>query len=165
MCRELMSSPARPSSSAGAGLRCLVWMATAVLLCPAASRSAPCSVPGSHTSVSAAVADAACSEIALGASTFAESVSISRNLALTGAGAGTTVIAGFVAVRDAAQAVLEDLRIDTTSASPEDCRSEALTVEAGAGVEARDLDVVHAFASGCALLFADGFESGDTSAW
>ncbi len=128
-----------------------------------AAHSQTCSVPGTHLSIEAAVDDLSCLEIDLEAETYLESVVLERTLTLRGpAGEGAqTLIEGTVDVRTEGTVVtLRDLTIQNS------CTPAAFTVSSGALVDALDVDIVSDETRGCPqLLFADGFETGDTTGW
>lgn len=120
-----------------------------------------CSVPGTYPTIQEAVDDLACTQVDLADQTYAESVLIPRSL--TVAGTGASIIEGRVlALGLGTQLDLVDLTIQNG------CSPEALEVERGAQAQGTNLTVVRSGALPCpafAGLFADGFESGDTSAW
>jgi len=127
------------------------------LVCPL-GRAATCQVPSDgYTTIQAAVDDPSCTEIVLAVQVYEESPVVARSLTLSGAGSGATFVAGRVEVTAGAVEVRE-LEIRT----PPGTEWEGLLVHSGAAVRGFDLVVV----SGreCSL-FADGFESGDLSAW
>jgi len=120
--------------------------------------AAMCSVPSAgYPTVQAAVDDPSCTEIVLAAQVFDESPVITRDLTLRGAGSGATAIAGHVEV-SAAIVEVRELQI----ATPPGAATEALWAHSGARVSGFDLVVVIGREM---TLFADGFESGDFSAW
>ena len=137
-------------------------------LAPAPLAAAVCNVPtGSFPTIAAALANPACDPIQVAAGSFPESPAIARDVTITGAGSGSTTIAGWVSVTGAAtDAVLDALRIDATAASATLCHASGLDVRGGAKASGVDLVVVGrpTPTSACAF-FADGFESGDTTAW
>ena len=128
--------------------------------------------PTAHTRsgadiASGTVADATCDPIQLAAGAFTTSLSIARDVTLTGAGSASTSIAGWVAVTGATtDAVLNALRIDAASASSTLCNASGLEVRGGAKAGGSDLIVVGrpTPTAGCGF-FADGFESGDLALW
>ena len=138
----------------------------AALLCAATARAAVCTVPSApHPTVQVAVDDLGCTEIVLGAQTFTESVTIDRSLELGGASSTATIIEGRVLVEGAStQVTLRDLAVDGSAPSVAGCFKEALVAEGGAQLSANDVVVVNSDGEAC-LLFRDGFESGNTSAW
>ena len=146
-------------------LRC--WLLSMMALASAPTVSADvCQVPSAaYATVQAAVDAPSCTAIDLADQTFAESVTIPRDLALRGISSATTVIEGRVEVRGAAtRVVVEDLKVDGSALSVAGCFAEALVVEDGAQLDANRFTVVNSDGEGC-LLFADGFESANTSAW
>lgn len=123
--------------------------------------AAACSVPGSHATLASAVLDASCSEITLAAQVYAESVVVDRDLTLSGAGSAATTLSGRLTIEGAGTAVrLVGLRVDAAAAPG---LIDAITV--GAGAETRLSDVLTSVSAASFEIFADGFESGDTSAW
>ena len=137
-----------------------------VLLSATTGFSAMCSVPsGSYPTIQSAVADPSCTEIVLAAQAFRESVTVGRDLTLRGASSSTSVIEGQLTVQGGSTELeLEDLTIDAGVPGVAGTAAEALVVAGGA--EVRGLDIVVRNATFDPLaVFADGFESGDTSAW
>lgn len=121
-----------------------------------------CTVPGTHASIQAAIDDAGCMAIELAAQTYDESIHVSRPLTLAGPSAGGAFIEGLVQVVGGGSAVsLVDLTIRNG------CPLGTLRVVGGARVTGTNLQIERSKALPCApsLLFEDGFESGDTSAW
>ena len=122
---------------------------------PAAVDAATCQVPTpSHPDIQSAVSDVACTEVAVAAGTFAESPVIARSLTLLGAGSDQTFLQGRIEVT-AGTVHLEGLHF----AAGED----SLTAHGGA--ETTCFDVVALAGQTTPMLFADGFETGDLSAW
>ena len=111
--------------------------------------------------VQAAVDDAGCTEIVLGAEDFAESATVSRGLTLRGDSSSTTTIVGQVTVSGASvEVTLQDLRVDGGG-----CFTVALDVGDGAEVPSgQGVVVVNADGGECPI-FADGFELGATAKW
>jgi hypothetical protein len=126
-----------------------------------------CTVPGTHASIQAAVADPTCTTIDLAGGSFRESLTISRDLGLRGAPSFATTIEGQLVIRGAGTDVqLTDLVVDTSLPGLAGCFAEAVEVQGGAVVDALRLDVRNSIDGICnILIFFDGFESGDTSAW
>lgn len=149
-------------------IRAAMWtgFVALILLCAPPSSADVCQVPsGPYPTIQAAVDTPVCTEIVLAAGTFAESVVIARGLALRGASAETTVIEGQVAVQGTATAVaLDHLTVDGSAPGAAGTFTEALLVEAGAELSGQNIIVLNA-AIGQQPVFADGFESGDTTAW
>jgi len=127
--------------------------------------AAVCVVPSpSFSTIQSAVNDSSCTEIDLAAQSFAESVTIDRSLTMRGASSGSTVIEGQAVVEGSSTiVVMEDLTVDGAAASASDCFTNALVSQGGAQLSANAV-VVNSGGPGC-LLFGDGFESGDTTAW
>jgi len=128
--------------------------------------AAVCNVPSApHPTIQEAVDDVGCTEVVIAAGTYVESVSIDRSLTVSGASTTGTTIEGRLAVTGAATAVsLNDLTIDASAPSAAGCFAEALDVTGGAGVTSNALVVVNGDGDAC-LIFEDGFETGNTTAW
>ncbi|MCP4663725.1 MAG: hypothetical protein GY856_50720 [bacterium] len=129
-----------------------------------AGPSGACSVPGTHAKIQAAIDDAACTTITLQTQTYAESVTVARSLTLAGPSGSPATVQGLVLVVGAGTDVqLSDLRVENG------CTGGALQVHSGAQVDGSRVEAVRSAALPCpplaSQLFADGFESGDTSAW
>ncbi len=147
------------------------WIALAAL-CAGAPPPAPagtCDVPAaSHPTVGAALRDASCTTIQLGAGSFPENVTVERDLVLQGAGAGTSFLEGYLLVTGAtAEVTFAALTIDGTAPGVAGCWRELLSVSGGAEVApGPDVVVLQTSTGGAACrLFADGFESGGVLAW
>jgi hypothetical protein len=148
--------------------RAAAWiglLATVVLGAPPVVADV-CQVPsGSYPTIQAAVDAPVCTEIDVAAGAFAESVVIPRDLVLRGVSAATTVIEGRVTVQGASTVVsLEDLTVDGSAPGVAGSFAEALLAEGGAEVSGSNIVVLNA-AIDLATIFADGFESGDATAW
>jgi len=128
--------------------------------------AAVCNVPsGSHATIQTAVDDVSCTEVVIAAGSLAESVAIDRSLILTGDSSATTIVEGRFVVTGASTVVaFDELTIDAGAPTAAGCFTLALDVSGGAAVTGNNLVVVNADGNAC-VLFADGFESGDTSAW
>jgi len=121
-----------------------------------------CTVPGTHAVIQAAIDDPGCTVIELASQTYDESIHLPRSLTLAGPGAGGAVVAGLAQVVGGGTAVtLVDLAVRNG------CPQGALRVHGGAQVTGTNLEVERSEALPCppSVLFEDGFESGDTSAW
>lgn len=149
-------------------IRAVAWVVLPVMVLLRASPAgaAVCQVPsGPYPTIQSAVDAPACTEIELAAQTFHESVVIARGLELRGASSPTTVIEGQVTVQGGStQVALQDLTVDGSAPGVGGTSSEALLVEGGAEVNGLRIVVLNA-AEDLLAVFADGFESGDTSAW
>lgn len=126
-----------------------------------------CTVPAERPSVLQAIADPTCTVIVLAAQTFAESITIARDLTLQGSTTATSTLRGTVTVEGSStDALIADLRIDTSAPPLTGCDSLSVLDDAQLVVESVD---VRSSATGDCLgddeIFSDGFESGDTSAW
>ncbi|MGE0640394.1 MAG: hypothetical protein AB7G12_07455 [Thermoanaerobaculia bacterium] len=121
-----------------------------------------CTVPGTHATVRAAVEDGSCSEIDLAVQSYPESVWIGRSLALVGPSGGGAVLAGLLEVRGAGVVVAAShLRVENS------CQPAATVATGGARLDGSTLEVVVAEGGACPLLilFEDGFETGNLTAW
>ncbi len=123
-----------------------------------------CSVPGTHATIQEAIDDPACVLITLSAQTYAESIVIARSLDLAGPAAGGAIVQGLVLmVGSGTEVGLQDLRVENG------CVPNALKTTSGATMTGTNLEVECSAAFPCPQtadsIFADGFESGDTSAW
>jgi hypothetical protein len=125
-----------------------------------------CQVPSTpHPTLQSAVSDLTCTEIVLASQTFRESVTVSRDLTLSGTSSSATIIEGQLVVEgDTTQVVIHDLKVDGSALSVAGCFNEALVAQGGAQISANVVVVINGGIDGC-VLFGDGFESGDTSAW
>ena len=137
----------------------VIMMMTAV---PALAQT--CTVPGTHTSIQEAIEDPSCATISLSAQTYPESIVIRRSLTLAGPGSGGAVVQGLVLMTGlGTQATLQDLRVENG------CLPDALRTSGGAQLTGNNLQVERSEGLPCPLtadaIFADGFESGNTSAW
>ncbi len=133
------------------------------------SPQATCGVPSQRPTIQAAVNDPTCTTIQVQAGVFPEVVRIKRNLTLMGAGTNLTTITGQVEVAGTGVVVLiSDLAVDTSVPGSAGCFGDAMRV--GKGAEALVVRVRGLNAKGpgpclLTLLFADGFEIGNTSRW
>ena len=132
-----------------------------------------CTVPGTHATIQGAIDDPACTTINLSAQSYPESINIQRSLTLAGpapsggnggenTGGGGAVVEGLVRVVGAGTLVnTSDLAVRNG------CPLNALLVLGGAQTNGMNLTVERSAALPCpaSLVFADGFESGDTAAW
>jgi hypothetical protein len=141
-------------------------LAVLLALSAALGDAAVCQVPSApYPTIQSAVDDPSCTEIVLATQTFDESVTVGRDLTLRGASSTTSVIEGQLTVAGGStQLELADLTIDASAAGVAGTCTEALQVTGGAEVNGRDIVVLNAGFDPSAV-FADGFESGDTSAW
>lgn len=129
--------------------------------------AASCSVPGSHGTVLAAVEDPSCTQIALAAQVYDESVAIARSLSLAGPSGAAATLRGLLRIEGAGTLVtVSALRIENG------CQPEAMIVEGSSEVETDGVTVVNstdlpcpATVPGDSDIFADDFELGDTSKW
>ena len=116
-----------------------------------------CSVPATHGSIAAAIADLDCDTVQLDAVTYTEDLELDRLLILSGPAGGGAVLHGVISVTDGVGGLLRDLAIETP------CGTEALSVLGLAdltleGVELRTL-------SDCTVIFQSGFENGGLDDW
>jgi len=128
--------------------------------------AAVCPVPSaSHPTIQEAVDDLACTEVTIAAGTFVEEVTIGRDLAVSGASTTTSTIEGRVVAEGAAiQVDVHDLTIDASAASAAGCFADALLSRGGAQLSANGVVAINGDGDAC-LLFRDGFETGNTTAW
>jgi hypothetical protein len=139
-------------------LRFALVIVAAILVSTAAGFAAQCPVPsGPYPTIQSAIDNPTCTDITVAAGLFEESPVIDRVLSLTGASSSATTIGGQLEV-DGAVVALAGLTISGGGGSA----AEALWAHSGAEVSALDVLVT---AAGAPAFFADGFESGDTSAW
>ena len=126
--------------------------------------AADCTVPGDHATIQDAAGDYGCDPINLADQAYPESVRLERSVTIAGP-PQVAEIAGLVAVEGAGTVVhLANVRVDNG------CAPESLSAASGGRVAGESLEVVHTDGAPCPsvsidLLFADGFESGDTSSW
>lgn len=145
--------------------RALELVLALVALAPGnASFAQICLVPSGTGSIQEAVDDPSCLEIFLATGAFSESVAISRSLILAGDPAAGSVIAGGLLVSGPGVEVeLQELRIESS------CPQGTLVVASGARVDGMALESIRDSGLSCppfsTEIFADGFESGSTSAW
>lgn len=140
-----------------------------VALWAQSAAASPCSVPTiAHPTLGAAVRDFACTTIQLAAGSYPENVVVARDLAIAGAGAGLSLVAGPVEIVGAGSDVtLAGLSLDGTPAGVAGCWTSLLRATGGARVTADD-DVAVAnsgLANGPCRIFVDGFESAGMLAW
>lgn len=124
--------------------------------------AALCSVPGSHANLQFALADPNCATIELAAQTYADSLRVTRAVAIAGAPAGGSILEGHLSASGASAVVaLSDLVVQNG------CPGDALRAEGGARVAATGVEVVRSALLPCPpdSLFVDGFESGATGSW
>jgi hypothetical protein len=147
----------------------LVGLATTLLTFPvSALRAQTCSVPGERPTVQTAVADPTCSLVMVTPGGYPESVTIRRTVAVASAGGAPPSIEGRLVVESPVPITVElqGLVFDATGVRA-GCYASAMEVRGQATVVPEE---VYAFNEGgvpaapCPL-FADGFESGATSAW
>lgn len=142
-------------------------LVTAVALAAPTINAATCTVPsGTHETIEEAVADIGCTEIELAGQLFIESVSITRSVVLRGQSSTTTFIQGELTVTGASTAVnLHTLTIDGSALPVNGCFDVVLNVTDGGRVVAEDDVVVINSRVGSCPIFADGFETGNSSRW
>jgi len=102
--------------------------------------------------------------ITLSAQTYSESIRIPRSLDLAGPAAGGAIVQGLVLmVGSGTEIGLQDLRVENG------CVPNALRTASGATMSATNLEVERSAVLPCPqtadTIFADGFETGDISAW
>jgi hypothetical protein len=131
-------------------------MTTTMIAVASAATAATCTVPSAgFPDIASAVADPSCTEIVVAAGSFSGALNIARTLSLTGAGSDATFVEGGIEV-SAGEVALQGFHLTGADA--------ALDVHSGAEVATADV-VVIAGAFEPSLIFADGFESGDTRGW
>jgi len=138
--------------------RRLPGAALALLVSAAPAAAVDCTVPGTHPSLHQAVADPACSRILLADQIYPDSVMIARSLEIVGATTGVSDLHGSLEASNGAQIQISDLHVGG-------CSDAAVRSSGGAEIDGMRLAVETGTGALCPLLFADGFESGDTSAW
>lgn len=139
----------------------MAWLVVLSVACLGqASDAGTCAVPGTHNSINSAINDSGCTEVALGQLVYNESVDITRSIDLLGPQTGRAEIRGPVRLAGQATAVrLERLLFVETA-----CSGQALIAEAGAQIEAFEIDVVFDPDAACFdVLFLNGFEGGATA--
>ena len=75
-------------------IRAVPLLLVGLILAAPGRASAPCTVPGTHATIQAAVLDAACDPINVAAGTYAENLDIDRSVTIEGAGSAITTIDG-----------------------------------------------------------------------
>lgn len=130
-----------------------------VLTAAAPGDCATCNVPSaSYPSIQSAVDVVNCTEILLASGSFFGDVTIGRTLELHGVSSDSTTVVGKVTVEGSGtKAALKGLKIGV---APGDPPPDGLLVVGNAEVIPEDLVVGLAD-----LIFSDGFERGDTTAW
>jgi hypothetical protein len=117
--------------------------------------AATCNVPSApYPTIQAAIDDIGCDPIVVAAGTYAETLTISRTVAVQGAGSGQSYIQGGADV-SAGTVSLTGFHLSAPS--------DALHAHSGAEVSGFDLVVVNGVFD--VPFFADGFEDGTTGAW
>ena len=109
-----------------------------------------------------------CTTIELATGAFAENIVVTREVAIAGAGATASIVAGSMEIAGAATEVsLARMAIDGTASGGAGCWSSLLRTTGGARVTAGDDVAVtnSGIPNGPCRLFADGFESAGTLAW
>ena len=138
-------------------------LAVGLALTVAPLTAGTCNVPGSHPTIQQAVLDTACTTIDLVATTYSESIEVTRSLTLSGPGGGGAVIEGLATVSGAGtQVAMNNLAIQNG------CTPDGIRSDGQAELTGTNLSVTSNSALPCPIipfLFSDGFESGDTSAW
>jgi hypothetical protein len=155
----------RPPTTRTARRIAIVWLLVGVYNASGAA-AATCNVPSSvYLTIQSAIDDPSCTEIVLASQAFTESVTVSRDLTLSGTSSSATIIEGQLVVEgNTTQVVIHDLKVDANAPSVAGCFDEALVAQGGAQISANGVVVINGGVDGC-VLFGDGFESGDTSTW
>ena len=144
----------------------LAFLGVLALATPAVD-AATCTVPSvAHETIQVAVDDIGCTEIELAPQLFIESVSITRSVVLRGDSSTTTAIEGQVTVTGASTSVaLHTLTIDGSALPVRGCFEAVLDVTGGGRVAADDDVVVINTGGESCPIFADSFETGNSSRW
>ncbi|HEX4953137.1 MAG TPA: hypothetical protein VF017_07055 [Thermoanaerobaculia bacterium] len=120
-----------------------------------------CNVPGSHATVQAAVDNPSCTEVVLGSRRYRESVLVNRTVVLSGPVSGAALLSGSLSATGAGTVVTVSHLAVASS-----CEGPAVQAMAGARIVGTGVVVLRPDSLPCpGPLFADGFESGDLSAW
>jgi hypothetical protein len=139
----------------------LPWVAFATFAMAAPALGAPCSVPGTHASVGAALADPACNPISVATGDHLVSASIDRAVTVSGAGSNATRLysgqagASVLILLPNADVLLEGLALlveESTSTAL------ALSTSSGAQVSLSDVAIGNAATPATPLVFSNGFE-------
>jgi pectin methylesterase-like acyl-CoA thioesterase len=101
-------------------------VALAVSSTPAAAVT--CNVPsGPYPTIAGALADPTCTTVQVAAGTYTESLQVTRDVTVQGAGSASTVVAGVLrASGPGVDVTLRTLRIDATAATTTSCAASAL---------------------------------------
>ena len=136
-----------------------VLICAALLSWPVLAEGETCNVPSaSYPFIQYAVNAVTCTEIILASGSFFGGVTIGRTLELQGVSSDSTTVVGKVTVEGSGtKATLKGLKI---AVGPGDPPPDGLVVVGDAEVIPEDLVVGLA-----ELIFSDGFERGDTTAW
>lgn len=124
---------------------------------PAVLRADECTVPSTHATISAALADSGCGAVTLQPGTYVEDLLLDRPLTLSGPSDAEATLRGSIDVSGGVGGMLRDLTVESG------CGLEALFVFGTAdltldNVELRPL-------AECALIFSSGFETGGLGDW
>lgn len=145
----------------------LLWPTFGVALALLASNAASaqggtCTVPGTHPTIQEAIDNDTCTTISLPQSYYAESIEIDRDLNIEGNPSGVSLLGGRMSIVGDASVDTENFEILSS------CTGALVTIEGTASFQSEDFAAAQGGVHGCpelGLLFADGFESGNTSAW
>jgi hypothetical protein len=143
--------------------RCLLTgtLVASVLLLASGSHAQTCDVPSQYPTITSALAQPACVTIVVAAGTFAETLRCERDVTIQGGGSGAATISGAVRVSPSAAAVhLSGLTIDASTCAP-----EAIVIDPGGQLTTDEVVTTSGSTGGACVIFADGFESGNTAAW
>ncbi|MEM1178006.1 MAG: hypothetical protein AAGM22_06665 [Acidobacteriota bacterium] len=147
------------------GSLALMWLLA--LATPAAGQT--CQVPQDYVTLQDAVwlGAGVCDQIILAAGFYEESVDIDRTVTITTAASAIATLSGQLVVRGAGT-VVTTMNLDLLTS----CSGAVFEVKQGAAFSSSDFDVDLSGVGECppfrpnpSLIFEDGFESGDTSAW
>jgi len=136
--------------------RFLPLLVSTVTLACGSLQAAICTVPGSHSTIQAAIGDLTCSELQLQDQAYPEVVHITRGLELGGPVNGDAAVLGQLAASGGStNIVLSELRIEGN------CPDGVLRVTSGAQLVASKVRVKWNNAVSCQveLIFRNGFEN------
>ena len=145
------------------------WQIAAALIATSALVTTPitgstCTIPEyAHPTLQSAVDDQSCDLIQVAPGDYFESVTVNRSLVLDGPGSGAATLWGRLEANGVGVvAVIDGLEIYSG------CPGAAMEALGGARIEGTDVQTIKSGSAAChetSQIFADGFESGDTSGW
>ena len=142
----------------------LVISITLIALAPTTSHAVDCSVPsGAYPTIQEAIDDTSCTTVNLADQSYEESLLIARSLSILGPPA-LAELNGHVKIEGSGTVVqMDNLMIENG------CSPEAYLVTNSGHVDSSRLEVAWVNGAPCPAvftpLFADGFETGNTSLW